>query len=67
MWDWDDEDLLLELFNRKNDDLYLIDMDLIEELNKRNWKNIEDIMWGCQCGEMNSTNITVCGRCNKDK
>ena len=38
MWDKDTEDLVLDLFNRDNDDLYLIDMDLMEELNKVDWK-----------------------------
>tara|TARA_B110000879_G_scaffold121705_1_gene161178 strand:+ start:349 stop:474 length:126 start_codon:yes stop_codon:yes gene_type:complete len=38
MWDRDTEDLVLDLFNEDNEDLYLLDMDLIKELNKVDWK-----------------------------
>ena len=38
MWENNTEDLVIELFNKDNEDLYLIDMDLIDELNKVDWK-----------------------------
>jgi hypothetical protein len=38
MWEKDTEDLVMDLFNRDNDDLYMIDLDLIDELNKVDWK-----------------------------
>ena len=41
MWDKDTEDLVMDLFNRDNDDLYMVDLDLIDELNKVDWKYLQ--------------------------
>ena len=41
MWEKESEDLVMDLFNKNNDDLYLIDMDLINELNKIDWKYLQ--------------------------
>jgi|GEM_PF-3599164 hypothetical protein len=40
MWDCNDsKDLVIELFNNKNnDELYYVDMDIMKELNEVNWK-----------------------------
>ena len=32
-----------------------------------NYGYLVDHTWICQCGAMNASYITVCGRCNEDK